>query len=86
MQTLLDKLTLAGWIKGTATVTRENKKYILNIIWTDVGRKNLAHFFRMTSQIEAKTKTGLSGDDLAKLKSLAGVEKFRSMVASDDKP
>jgi hypothetical protein len=77
MQALIDKLMLAGWIEGSATLDREDKNFVLNIIWTEAGKKNLAHFLSMIGQIEAKSQSKLTGDELALLKSMAELEQIR---------
>jgi hypothetical protein len=78
MQALIEKLMQAGWIEGSATVDRDDKNYVLNIIWSETGKKNLAHFFFMTAQIEARTQSKLSGEELASLKGLAEIAQLRN--------
>jgi hypothetical protein len=54
LQSLLEKLLLAGWISGTGTSQRDGKRMIRAIGWTDEGLINCSAIGILLEDIEAK--------------------------------
>ncbi len=77
MNSMLDKLVLAGWIEGVAQKDRPQGGMEMGVKFTSLGRMNLGMIYSLVRQIESAAGSEITHDEMPYLKAIAQLSAFR---------